>query len=223
VIGRTGSGKTHAAVWHLSQRDFTQMPWVIFDFKRDDLINDIPGLVEISVSGNPPSRPGLYVVHPLPGDPDVEDFLWKIWTRGNVGLYIDEGYMFGQYNKAWQAILTQGRSKRIPVILLSQRPAWLDRFALSESDFFQIFQLNQASDRKRVKGLVPEDVDLERDARDWQSHYYDVKNNVYALLRPMPSRDKIMSIYRQKMANLKRPLTDEEERELRRKASRRRM
>jgi DNA helicase HerA-like ATPase len=207
VIGRTGSGKTHAAIWHLSQRSFDEIPWIVFDYKGDDFIASIPGMVEIDYHKPPPTKPGLYVVRPIPDDVEaVEAFLWGIWENGNTGVYIDEGYMVGRYNKPFRAILTQGRSKNIPVIVLSQRPAWLDPFVWSEADFYQIFQLNQKSDRKRVREFVPDSLNLDADVRAYHSHYYDVGKNTYSLLLPMPERDKILEIYKSRMAKRRRKI-----------------
>jgi DNA helicase HerA-like ATPase len=82
IIGSTGSGKTQLAVWLLSSRDFHKRPWIIFDFKGDELIEAI-GPREINVYGAPPKKPGLYVVRPIPGRDDkaVEDFLWLVGNK----------------------------------------------------------------------------------------------------------------------------------------------
>ena len=152
IVGRTGSGKTVAGLWHLSKRDFLSMPWVIIDYKTDKNINSIKGAKNLSLKDTP-KKPGIYIVHPLPGqDEEITEFLWKIWARENIGLYVDEGYMIGS-NPAFEALLTQGRSKNIPMIVLSQRPAWISRFVFSESDFFQEFHLNDKRDRKTMSSI----------------------------------------------------------------------
>lgn len=189
IVGMTGSGKTLAGLWHLSLRDLESMPWVIFDFKRDPTIAKIPAL-EISL-GELPQEPGLYVVRPLPGqDDDVEKFLWNVWQRGNIGLYIDEGYMLDKNSDALNAIYTQGRSKRIPVITLSQRPVGLSRFAFSEAEFFQTFFLNDERDRKTVQAFQPEKV-RERLPR-FHSYYYDVGGDELSVLTPVPMLPELL-------------------------------
>src|SRR5271170_6704875 len=124
IIGRTGSGKTVAALWHLSKRSIDVKPWLVFDFKGDEHINAIEGATHSSLDLKLTAKSkGLYIVHPLPHETkEVESLMWRLWERGNVGVYVDEGYMIDNGNKAYKAILTQGRSKRIPVITLTQRP-----------------------------------------------------------------------------------------------------
>ena len=68
IIGRTGSGKTVAGVWHLSHRSWRKMPWVIVDYKGDELIARLPA-TEIR-NWKVPSEPGLYILRPLVGKDD---------------------------------------------------------------------------------------------------------------------------------------------------------
>lgn len=198
IFGMTGSGKTVAALWFLSRRSYTAMPWIIVDFKGDDKIEQIPGLTEISVTSNPPKRPGLYVVRPLPHEEEELDaLLWKIWQRGRTGLYIDEGYMIGRFNKAYRAILTQGRSKRIPVMTLSQRPAWISPFILSESEFISTFFLHTKADVDRVKEWMPGIRDMPTDHR---SYYWDVKARALTQLEPVPPLAEILDRFDRRRA-----------------------
>ena len=142
VIGSTGSGKTQFAVWLLSSRDFHIRPWVIFDFKGDKLIADL-GAIELSVHSNPPKNPGLYIVRPLPGDEvAVSAFLQKCWAQEYIGIYIDEGYMLPKLDRWFRACLTQGRSKLIEMIILSQRPVWMDKYVFTEANYFAVFKLS---------------------------------------------------------------------------------
>jgi hypothetical protein len=204
VIGRTGSGKTVAAVWHLSKMPWDRMPFVIFDFKMDDLIGQIPRLEEIDIGQKAPTHPGLYVVHPLPNEGEVvNDFLWKIWARENTGIYVDEGYMIGD-GQAFRATLTQGRSKHIPMIVLSQRPVWLSRFVWSESDFYQIFHLNNAQDRKAVQQFVPARVDDK--LPEFNSYYYDVAKDGLVVLRPVPDGDTILQTFEDRQRSRRRAI-----------------
>jgi len=203
IVGSTGSGKTQCGIWHLSLRDYLNMPWVIFDFKGDDLIAEI-GAKEISVNSAPPKKPGLYVVRPLPetDDASVEAFLMKCWAQEDIGLYIDEGYMIPNDSKAFKAILTQGRSKHIPVIVLSQRPVWLSRFVFSEADFYQVFRLNDKRDRQTVKSFLP--FDVEERLPDYHSYWYDVGNDFSQVWKPVPSKGTIIKSFRD---NLRTPRT----------------
>jgi hypothetical protein len=198
IVGRTGSGKTVAAVWHLSLRDYDKMPWIIFNFKSDALLDAIRPVTELSLTGKPPTKPGLYIVRPMPHQQEeLDEFLWRVWANGNTGLYFDEGYMVGN-SKAFQAILTQGRSKHIPCIVLTQRPVWISRFVWSESDYYQIFAITNAQDQKTVRDFVPT-LPRGRTLAPFHSIYHDVKANQTVLLQPVPARDTILNTFRTRL------------------------
>lgn len=194
IVGRTGSGKTIAALWHLSKRNFDRHPWIIIDYKGDPSIAKIPGLREIDVRSNPPKHAGLYVVRPFPETDDeaLDTFLMKVWERGNTGIYLDEGYMIGRYNKSYRAILTQGRSKRIPVITLSQRPSWISPFILSESEFLQSYHLQTPRDVQRMNEFMP-GADINGLVHhDYHSYYWSVPDFELCFLKPVPKLDEIL-------------------------------
>lgn len=202
IVGATGSGKTQAALWHLSLRNFQEKPWVIYNFKKDEAIDTIPFARHIGTD-QIPVRPGVYVVHPLPHESEnVESQMWAIWERGNTGVYVDEGYMVGRDNRAFRALLTQGRSKHIPMIVLSQRPVWMDRFVFSESEFYQIFRLQHRKDRKLVEEFVP--ANLEKRLPEFHSYYYDVGANDVTVLKPVPEIEKIHATFEQRLKHLKK-------------------
>ena len=202
IVGRTGTGKTQAAAWQLAMRDIGFFRWIIFDFKGDELLNDM-GATEIDL-GELPKKPGLYIVHPTPDETEgVEDYLWKIWASGNIGLFIDEGYMIGN-SAAFRALLTQGRSKRIPMIILSQRPVWLSRFVFSEADFYQVFWLNDSEDRKAMQRFIP--FDMERRQQKFHSVYYAVSLDSIDILSPAPDKERILQQINAKTARTKERL-----------------
>lgn len=195
ILGATGSGKTVAGIWHLSKRNYRRMPWIIMDFKRDKLIQRLP-YEEIGPPYKLPKKPGLYVVRPhMTEDAAMEDLLWRIRYNGNIGLYVDEGYMLPYDGKsdAFNAILTQGRSLNIPTIVLSQRPVWLSRFVLTEASFLQVFWLNDVRDRKTLTGIMPSQV-LDRLPR-FNSWYYDVSGDEMVALSPVPNEDAIVASF----------------------------
>lgn len=204
VIGRTGSGKTQGAAFILSESPFDQIPYVIFDFKRENLFAEIHAR-EIRVDEPDAARvrlnqPGIYVVRPTPDQIDeVEALLWVIWEHEYCGVFIDEGYMIGK-SKAYEALMTQGRSKNIPVITLTQRPSWISRFAFSEADYFMIFQLNDKRDRDTVQSFVG--VDIEKKLPRYWSYWYDVSRDQVVRLRPVPGRDVILGKIKSKLAAL---------------------
>lgn len=201
IVGATGSGKTHAALWQLSIRNFDEKPWVILDYKGDELLNSIQGAEHITLDSSAPRHPGIYIVHPNPGDDvEVEAFLWRVWQQENIGVYIDEGVMIGNGNDAYRACLTQGRSKHIPMIVLCQRPVWIDQFTFSESDFFQVFRLGWAKDIKKMEEFIP--YDLSRRLPERHSYYYDVKANKTVQVSAVPDRQAILDTFDLKLSRI---------------------
>jgi hypothetical protein len=197
VIGRTGTGKTLAGLWHLSRRNL-EKPWIIYDFKGDEHIGRIERAREVGLDWLPRRTDrGLFVVRPSPADADsVEAQMWGLWQRENCGLFVDEGYLVS--NEAFQAILTQGRSKRMPVIVGLQRPVWAPRFIFSESDFYQVFALNDERDKRTVASFTPIDPEADR-LPDFWSYYYDVGRDKLFTFRPVPGEQEILATFEEKL------------------------
>jgi hypothetical protein len=191
VVGSTGTGKTVAGLWHLSNADILLRPWVILDFKRDPHIAKLAAQ-ELTLTQTP-KRPGLYVYRPIPerDDDAVRALLWRIWERENIGLFTDEGYMLGNRNPALNALLTQGRTKNIQMITLSQRPVWMSRFVFSESDFFQVFRLNDRRDYENIQAMCG--LDITRRLPSYHSHYYDVGQDLGIELAPVPKVTDVLA------------------------------
>jgi hypothetical protein len=205
LVGRTGSGKTQAAVWHLSKRNLQSFPWIILNWKEDDLINSIPYASHIEVNNNLRSvRNGVFIVTPTPNQTEeVDALLWRIWNKEDIGVMVDEGYMIGS-SDAFNACLTQGRAKRIPMIVCSQRPVWMSRFVWSESDFIQAFDLTVDDDKDTIQKYAP--IDLYRNIPAFWSWYYDVGKKKRNLLKPVPESEEILSAIENKLRKVYRKI-----------------
>lgn len=196
IVGRTGSGKTQFAAWVLSHSSIDLMPWIVIDFKRDQLINKIPNTQIISYS-NLPKKPGLYIIHSLPHELDeLEEYMWKIWRRGKTGIYIDEAHMLPSKG-ALQALLTQGRSKSIPMIVITQRPVLTSRFVFSEASYHAIFHLQDHKDRLRVQEYTG--VGIDRNLPEYHCWYYNVAKNTTCILTPVDKSSTILSRFEEKL------------------------
>jgi hypothetical protein len=209
IVGATGSGKTQFAQHELSYRNHHVMPWVIYNFKYDESIDGIPGARELDL-GELPQSPGIYIAHPDPDEDEkaLEAHMKAIWKQGDTGVYVDEGYMVGQQNPGYRKLLTQGRSRRIPMIILTQRPAWMDRFTFSESEFIQMFRLQDREDVRKHMGRYiprhprnapPNGVDLETRLPDYHSWYYDVGHDTIHRLKPVPDIRTIHNTFAARM------------------------
>lgn len=199
IYGMNGSGKTVFALWCLAQRSFHRKPWIIIDFKRDPTIAQISRIEEVGINSRPPRSRGLYVVRPNPADVDegkVTEWLYKVWAQENTGIMIDEGYMFKPLDRALRAVLTQGRSKHIPVIALSQRPAWVSPFIHSETSFKSVFFLQMPADLDKVRGWLPPCNPEELPPH--HSYWYGVKKREFCLMGPCPDENEILDMFDQR-------------------------
>jgi hypothetical protein len=198
VLGRTGSGKTTGGLWHLTRSNFLRFPWVVIDTKRDTHIKKLEdaGAIEISVFDHPPETPGIYIVRPDHRNAnDLNDFLFRVWEFERTGIFIDEGHQVHEMApSALRSLLTQGRSKNIPMIVLSQRPAFIGRFTMSEADFYQIFRLVHFDDRKTVEKNTGFDLDEYTFEQHW-SLWYQVEDEKTFEFQPCPpAEDSIKQI-----------------------------
>jgi hypothetical protein len=199
IIGRTGSGKTQAGSWLLSHMPFHTMPWVIVDYKGDSLFRRIPYVRPIDLE-TVPTEPGLYILQPRPDEEKaVEQWLWKVWQRGRIGLFFDELTLVPDPPKggALRAIYTQGRSKRIPTISVTQRPRWVSRFLFSEADHFQVFHLNTKDDNRAVEEFTP--FDMKQRVARYHSRWYDVSEHQWFHMRPVEKAATILDRFAQRL------------------------
>ena len=102
---------------------------------------------------------------------------------------------------AFPALLTQGRSKKIPMIVVTQKPSWVSQFVFSEADFFSVFHLNDWRDRQRVMEFVP--ADLSNDLPEHYSHWHDVSKRLTLPLAPVPDRDSIVDRFKRRLEQSK--------------------
>lgn len=191
IVGSTGTGKSQFATWLLSTRNIQDRPWTIIDHKNDELISELP-TQDLDISSAPPKAPGLYRINPIPEVHDewVEKYLWQILHQEDHGVYIDEGYMIPRNSRGLKALLTQGRSKHIEMIMLSQRPAWCHPMMFSESEFLSVFRLNKLEDKQRMQGNIS--VDVMKRLPEYHSYWYDVGRDNGFVMKPVPDRETII-------------------------------
>jgi DNA helicase HerA-like ATPase len=198
IVGMTGSGKTQFGAYLLAQQNFKRKPWVIVDYKGDVLLNSLERTREIGYEI--PKKPGLYILHAHPEDGDaMENWLRKTWERGNMGLYFDEGMMLPNQRGVGAAatLQIQGRSRKIPIITLSQRPVDISRYAVSQASHVVMFRTSDKRDDETLTQVVPRDfpdwVPQELGTRlpDYHSRWYDVGRDQRFVLQPVPDADTI--------------------------------
>lgn len=196
IFGRTGTGKTRKGVWVLSHAPFDKLPYVVLDYKLERLFSRVDRVRPIGLTEKPPKAPGLYIIQPEHTEEDdnaVEAWLWEIHKRENCGVYVDEGYGLDAKSRALRACLTQGRSKNLPFIFLSQRPSWISPFVVSEADFLDVFQLTLPQDVQKVSEIMGrENAILSQSLPEYHSLWYDVAKARSFVMAPVPSDDEIL-------------------------------
>ncbi|MDE2019916.1 MAG: hypothetical protein KGJ13_06260 [Patescibacteria group bacterium] len=183
----------------MSGKDFELQPWLMVNTKGDKHLLQIAaldGVQTISVNDTPGDT-GLYHVQPkMPEQgPELDAMLGRIWEKGNCGIYIDEGYMIHPANNL-NACLTQGRSRNIPMIVLSQRPVWISKFVFSECDYVQLFNLKRRNDRKEATDFVPVDKDYR--LAPHCSYWYNEATELLVEFGPVPNNAAILDTFRSK-------------------------
>lgn len=210
IVGTNGTGKSQCGAWILSQRDLGNTRNFIVDYKGEELFNNLRRVREISTKELPKEN-GLYILHAVPFETEQEkmrQWLYKLWESGNAGLFVDEGYMIpGEKNGPFQALLTQGRSLRTPVITLSQRPVGVNRFVFSESQHTIVFDLNDERDKDVVGEFtpsgfmdwVPDGIGVKDRYSDeiflpkYHAKWYNKPDKARFVLRPVPEASQIVS------------------------------
>lgn len=209
IVGRNGTGKTQFGLWALSQRSLETKPWYVLDYKREEMLNSIPRARQIDF-GDTPSQPGLYILQSGP-DADLQDategWLRQIWQKmidgEPSGVFVDEGYMLPPRSAAFSALLTQGRSKKNPVMTLSQRPVRVDRTAITEASHVVAFDLNDRRDHKSLEETAPSGL-MQIEVPPYHSRWYSVKKNKVWVVKPVPEADEIVEAINDRLPPLKR-------------------
>ncbi|HED05859.1 MAG TPA: hypothetical protein ENI61_04150 [Ignavibacteria bacterium] len=193
IIGRTGSGKTHAALWHLSIRNLKNLSWIILNTKGSNFFDKIKRIKKINFDSHIKEN-GIYIIEPYPEQKEeLNKFLLNVWRQGNCGLFIDEAADIGTL-PAYERILRQGRERIIPVIQCTQRPVDVSHSAFTEAEFFQIFYIKDERDQKTISFFAPlEKQDWQKMARGRQSYYYNVLDDQVNLIQPLPDKKTILN------------------------------
>lgn len=198
IVGQTGSGKTYDALYILSKFDLKNQRWIIVNTKNEPLIDSIPRAHFIGYEI--PKKNGLYIIHPgIDDEKPLTKFLWDILDEENIGLFFDEGYMieFIGAVRPYIAIMTQGRTKRIPVFSLYQRPIGVTRFSFSEAQYLQVLDLFDYRDYEVLEFYMPKVYGLP--LPKYHSWYWDNIRKIMFQMKPVPSIDEIYSTINSKL------------------------
>jgi len=62
----------------------------------------------------------------------------------------------GRPGNAFVGLLTRGRSKGKTTLMCSQRPVWISRFCLSETNTFFVYRVTDMRDKKTISEIIPD-------------------------------------------------------------------
>lgn len=199
ICGQTGSGKTAFAVWLLGYMPGT----LIYDTKEERKFSALPKSVRVATMDEArkalrENKGGEAVYDFVILRPSVAETLdsemldtmlqYHYENLRGIGAYIDEVFMFhngGRVGPGLMSLLTRGRSRGITLTMSAQRPAWLSRFCLTESQRFYVFRLVDRADRQRLGEIIP---GLSRDEQPEKYHfqYFDFDQDGPAYFLPVP-------------------------------------
>lgn len=206
IFGRTGTGKTRLGAWLLSMSPFDQIPYCVIDYKLEQLFSQVDRIKEIGLTEKLPKQPGVYIIRPTSHDDDaVEAWLDDVYNHEDFGLYVDEGYGINRYSKAMRAILTQGRSKHLPVTWLSQRPTQIPPYVVSEADFVAAFPLTLPQDVAKLSEIMGRsEAEISQHLPEYHSRWYDVAKGTGFKLAPVPDDQNILDRLHTRLAPKRR-------------------
>lgn len=171
LAGMTGSGKTTLARYLL-----TEHPNVIsIDSKHD---NKWPGW-RVTKQVNRAFELGRTIFRP-DAFYQISEVYYRAFTEGGWHVHCDEGYMIarrqssaiGSYPTYYLKGLQSGRSKKLTIWTMTQRPVYLPLFAISEASHIFVFNLGRKSDRMLIASETGRD-ELEKLPGRYHFWYYN--------------------------------------------------
>lgn len=205
LVGKTGSGKTQNGLFHIQNTPL--WPRLIFDTKIEDAFFSLPqgdetlevvqGLDKFISYANSTKRqdmPDYLLIRPTAQefvDPEMlDEYMGVIYAKfGACFNFIDE---VGNLHKNGRAlphlmnVLCRGRSRGKTTLMGTQRPAFISRSCLTESDRFYIHQLTDLKDRVRLADVVPDFDKMPKPPKYHFWHFAHADHEQCELYKPVP-------------------------------------
>lgn len=203
LVGQTGSGKSRNGIYQL--RMTKQRPVIIFDTKIDDAFLDLPNkgekltIIESiddfqRLAKKSPDQWGDFILvrpaeHEALDQKLLDQYSYTVYNNfGRPFIYYDEVYSWhdrGQPGEGLMALLTRGRSRGKTTLMATQRPSWISRFCMTESQKFYIHRLSDARDYKTLSNVIP-GFDKVVPPAKYHSYHYQVGDEKPVVVKPVP-------------------------------------
>lgn len=163
IVGHTGSGKSTLASAIASRWQRV----LVLDPKNDAGAVLPNSHVSYGVADALRSLPGRVIYRPLPDElADLAGSFDLLCRRiflagGGCGILLHEtaDVAPSRGSRQWlDACIRQGRSMGIPIVFCAQRPAWIDRLALSEPAHVYLFRLRNRDDLRTMAGVMGDEI-----------------------------------------------------------------
>lgn len=205
LVGKTGSGKTQNGLFQIQNTPL--WPRLIFDTKIEDAFFSLPqgdetlhhvtGLddfLDYAKNTKRENMPDYLLVRPTAHefvDPELlDEYMGIAYAKfGSCFIFIDE---VGNFHKNGRAlphlmnVLCRGRSRGKTTLMGTQRPAFISRSCLTESDRFYIHQLTDLKDRVRLADVVPEFDKVLKPPKYHFWHFSHADHEQCELYKPVP-------------------------------------
>jgi hypothetical protein len=205
LVGKTGSGKSQNAMWQL--KNACVGPVFILDTKIEDAFFSVPedheeldvvhNIDQLRAIAKRPSKEWPDFVLIRPGAEEVrahtplDDYTHFLYNNfGPCFIYFDELYNWhdnGRAGSGLMNLLTRGRSRGKTTLMATQRPVWVSRFCLTESDKFYVHKLNDERDKQSLAAVIP-NMERTPSAPKYHFWHYDTGADMDApvLFKPVP-------------------------------------
>lgn len=103
------------------------------------------------------------ITRPFRGhDEKLRDLVEAIYDKGDATIYVDEisslADRFPKTLETLEDIARTGREKMVSLWTTAQRPRWIPRIFLTETESYFIFNLRSAEDRDTIAGFVGNEI-----------------------------------------------------------------
>lgn len=176
IAGQNGSGKSVLASAIANRWDRV----LVYDPKVDPVAELPNSTIAYGERAALAALPGRVIYRPTPSESSNPGIVMgrlcrAVYLAGGHGIVIHELADFGASDREldpWIATaIRAGRSRRVPMIMVTQRPVNVPRLAKSESAHLAAFHLIDPDDRATMAGFMGQKVRLEPVGRDFTFWY----------------------------------------------------